>query len=189
MNIHGENKNATFIFWDFDGVIKDSVNVKTEAFVKLFESYGSDLAEKVKIHHEVNGGMSRFKKFPLYLKWAGEDVTEAQVNEFCEHFSKLVLQAVIDSPWVPGAEDYLRGNPNQQQFVLVSATPQEELIQIIEALDIKDCFMAIFGSPMSKTEAIRGILNTHNISPEKCLMIGDALADKEAAEDNNIPFY
>ena len=28
--------NARVIFWDFDGVIKDSVPVKTEAFRKIF---------------------------------------------------------------------------------------------------------------------------------------------------------
>ena len=68
------------IFWDFDGVIKDSVDVKTQEFVKLFESSGSHVAEQVRLHHEANGGISRFEKLPLYLHWAGEDPTEDRTN-------------------------------------------------------------------------------------------------------------
>lgn len=59
--------SAELIFWDFDGVIKDSVSVKTLAFEKLFLPYGKKIAQKVKNHHEANGGVSRFEKIPLYL--------------------------------------------------------------------------------------------------------------------------
>ena len=51
------------IIFDFDGVILDSVNIKTEAFYKLFEQYGSKIANQVVDYHIINGGMSRFKKF------------------------------------------------------------------------------------------------------------------------------
>ena len=169
-------------------MIKDSVSVKTAAFFELFKPYGLDIAKRVKKHHELNGGMSRYEKFPLYLKWTGEEVTETLLLEFCERFRQMVVQGVIDSPWVPGAEEYLRANSYQQKFILVSATPQEELMQILQTLDIQNCFEAIFGSPMSKTEAIKKIINLHNIPPEYCLMIGDARADMEAAENNNISF-
>lgn len=36
------------IFWDFDGVIAESVNVKTEAFYNLYLPYGIEIAEKVR---------------------------------------------------------------------------------------------------------------------------------------------
>lgn len=49
------------IFWDFDGVIAESVNVKTEAFYNLYLPYGIEIAEKVRRHHLDNGGMSRFE--------------------------------------------------------------------------------------------------------------------------------
>ena len=66
--------NARVVFWDFDGVIKDSVPVKTEAFRKLFLSYGADITDKVVKHHLANGGVSRFKKIPYYFKeYIGKD--------------------------------------------------------------------------------------------------------------------
>ncbi len=179
---------AKLIFWDFDGVIKDSVDVKTQAYMKLFEPYGPHMADQVKTHHEANGGMSRFEKFPLYLRWIGEEPTQDRVNEFCKKFSEMALQGVIDSPWVPGAEGYLRTNPRRQFFVLVSATPQEEIAEILQVLDLRKCFTLVFGAPMNKKEAIRMTLSRYNISLHDCLMIGDAWADMAAAQANQVPF-
>ena len=176
------------IFWDFDGVIKDSVGVKTDAFVHLFRPYGVEIAERVRAHHEANGGISRFEKFPLYLRWAGELVTPAKVDTFCQHFSSLVLQGVVNAPWVPGVEAILRGSPHRQEFVLVTATPQAEIEEILVALNLRACFSEVFGAPVSKKEAIRVSLATRKLDASQCLMIGDAKADLDAALVNNVLF-
>jgi len=179
---------SKLIFWDFDGVIKDSVEVKTHAYVKLFQPFGSVVAKRVREHHEAHGGMSRFDKFPLYLQWAGEEPSQSRVSEFCDQFSQVVLQGVIDAPWVAGVEDYLRSNRHKQTFVLVSATPQDELEQILHALDLTKCFAEVFGAPTYKKDAIRMTLAARGLDPRDCLMIGDARADLEAAEANQVPF-
>lgn len=176
------------IFWDFDGVIKESIEVKTQAFVKLFEPFGAEVAEQVREHHIANGGMSRFDKLPIYLRWSGEEPSQSRVSEYCERFEQLVLQGVIDAPWVPGAESYLRSNPYRQTFVLVSATPQDELEQILHALDLTRCFAEIFGAPTRKKDAICMALDARGFAPYDCLVIGDARADLEAAEANQVPF-
>ena len=54
------------IIFDFDGVIAESVQVKTDAFVELYKQYESNIVEKVLKHHEANGGMSRFEKIKFY---------------------------------------------------------------------------------------------------------------------------
>lgn len=181
-------RNPKLIFWDFDGVIKESVEVKTRAFVQLFQPFGVEVADRVRAHHEANGGMSRFDKLPLYLGWAGIEPTEGRVSSYCKQFSQLVLQGVIDAPWVLGAEDYLRSNPHRQIFVTVSATPQDELEQILQVLDLRKCFADVFGAPTSKKEAISMTLESYNIAPQHCLMIGDAKADWDAAQTNQVPF-
>jgi phosphoglycolate phosphatase-like HAD superfamily hydrolase len=179
---------ASTVFWDFDGVIKDSVEVKTRAFVKLFQPFGPMVVERVRKHHEAHGGMSRFDKLPLYLQWAGRGANPSRVSEFGNQFGELVLQGVIEAPWVPGVESYLRSNTHQQTFALISATPQDELEQILYALDLKGCFAAVFGAPNRKKDAIRTTLAARGLAPNDCLMIGDARADLEAAEANQVPF-
>lgn len=181
-------KNAALVFWDFDGVIKDSVDIKTQAYVKLFQPFGSMVAERVREHHEAHGGMSRFDKLPLYLQWAGEEPNESRVIEFCDQFSQLVLRGVIEAPWVPGAETFLRINPYQQTRILVSATPQDELEKILEALDLTVCFADVFGAPTQKQKAIGMTLTARGLNSHNCIMIGDARADIEAAEANQIAF-
>ena len=56
------------IFFDFDGVILDSVDCKTQAFEKMYSKYGNDIAKKVKKYHLNNGGVSRFEKFRFWHK-------------------------------------------------------------------------------------------------------------------------
>ena len=179
---------ARFLFWDFDGVIKESVDIKTQAFGRLFESAEPGIVRRIQSHHVAHGGMSRFEKIPLYLGWAGIHPTEEIVSDYCDRFGRLVHQSVVDSPWVPGAEEYLRSNPHRQIFALVSATPQAELESILAATDLSACFTAVFGAPTSKSAAIHTILSQRRLRPDECLMIGDSQADLDAAAANHVPF-
>lgn len=179
---------ANVMFWDFDGVIKDSVNVKTEAFANLFKPYGHEVSMRVRQHHENNGGMSRFDKIPIYLSWTGETVTRALTIEFCDQFSAQVMQAVIYSPWVAGVREYLLNNCEKQYFVLVTATPQEEIEQILSILHISHCFREVYGTPSKKAFAINKVLINLGCMRTKALMIGDSEIDMLAAQENSIPF-
>lgn len=176
------------VFWDFDGVLKDSVAVKTDAFVRLFQRFGGDIASRVRSHHEKNGGMSRLEKMPLYLEWAGENVTPQNIEAYCQRFSDIVLRRVIAAPWVAGVERILRKNPYAQEFILVTATPQDEITEILESLDLRSCFSEVFGAPTKKGEAICDCLSRRDALRSRCLMIGDARADMDAALENGIPF-
>ena len=98
------------IFWDFDGVIKESVSVKTEAFVELFTPYGDNVCNKVRSHHVENAGISRFEKIPLYLKWSGIEPTKTIIDDICSRFNRIVKNKVINSNWVPGVETFLHKN-------------------------------------------------------------------------------
>jgi phosphoglycolate phosphatase-like HAD superfamily hydrolase len=176
------------VFWDFDGVIKDSVAVKSVGFEQLFLPYGQEVASRVRQHHEANGGVSRFDKMPVYLSWAGLPATAGNVQKFCERFSQLVQQAVIDAAWVPGVREYLLARHGSQHFVLVTATPQKEIESILHTLDIAQCFRQVYGAPASKTTAIGVVLAHLKCRAEYALMIGDSDADFDAAHANQVSF-
>ncbi len=187
-NVRNLLGGARVVFWDFDGVIKDSLEVKAAGFERLFASYGKLVAARVRAHHEANGGMSRFEKMPMYLGWAGEHVTPALVRQFCDRFGGLVRQAVVDAPWVTGVHEYLAANHETQHFVLVTATPQDEIQDILRALGIAFWFRSVHGAPQPKAMSIRLVLEQCRDSPNEALMIGDADADFEAAGANGISF-
>jgi phosphoglycolate phosphatase-like HAD superfamily hydrolase len=179
---------ASLIFWDFDGVIKESVDVKTLAYENLFRPYGNKIASRVRHHHEVNGGISRFDKIPLYLEWAGESSIPEKIELFCELFSQNVVQAVIDSPWVPGVRRYLLNHCTDQHFILVSATPEDEIKQILQSLKLSHCFQEIFGAPNMKGHVIETALERLSCLPHDALMVGDSESDLSAAQANAVPF-
>lgn len=181
-------RSYTAIMWDFDGVIKDSVDIKTQAYESLFKPYGSDVAKLVKEHHEANGGMSRFDKIPVYLDFAGLNPPESVVVEFCERFSKSVMEGVIDSPWVPGVREYLLNSNAQQLFFLITATPQAEIEVIMNRLGISSCFKRVLGAPIRKEIAISDTIELYGLNPCEVLMIGDSSSDLEAAQRNLVPF-
>lgn len=181
-------KKAKIIFWDFDGVIKESINIKSLAFENLFQSFGEEVVARVAAHHVQNGGMSRFEKMPVYLEWAGEVATENKVAQYCQKFSDMVMQDVVNSSWVPGVREYILDNYRNHKYILVTATPHDEIIEITKLIKIFHCFSSIHGSPRSKSSAIKKELIEHCCSPSEALMIGDAKVDYDAALSNQVKF-
>jgi phosphoglycolate phosphatase-like HAD superfamily hydrolase len=176
------------IFFDFDGVIKDSVKVKSESFEKLFLPFGKKVANRIRTHHEGNNGMSRFDKLPIYIEWAGLNPSQGLIDEYADKFSSLAIQKVIDSKWVDGILSYLENNQKRQQFFLVTATPQKEINYILTTLGIRQYFKEVIGSPTKKSEGIKFLINKHCINRRKSVMVGDSIHDYEASSDNLIDF-
>ena len=190
MNLLACLSKAKIVFWDFDGVIKESVSVKTKAFERMFQKFGSTVVKNVKTHHEANGGISRYEKMPHYFEqFAGVKLSEGDIHRKCDEFGEMVMEAVIESPWVPGVESYLRQNPNNQQFVLVTGTPQQEIEYILDRLELLPLFTSVFGAPATKKTSVRSVLNDSMVNPSRTLFLGDALADAEAAQANSVPFF
>lgn len=181
-------RSAPVVFWDFDGVIKDSVMAKGDAFEALFAPYGNAVAARVRRHHESHGGISRFQKIPIYLEWAGEVATPGRSSEFCERFGSAVREAVVKSPWVPGVREYLTKYHAEQKFVLVTATPQDEIVDIVKELGINDFFSRIAGAPLAKAQAIAETLMFLGVPATSALLVGDSDADLDAARQTRIGF-
>jgi phosphoglycolate phosphatase-like HAD superfamily hydrolase len=176
------------IFWDFDGVIKESVAVKTNAYVELFRHFGPVLAQRVCSHHEENGGMSRFEKIPLYLAWAGCAPSAENEARYCDAFGRAVRKAVIDSPWVGGVREYLERNHERQRFVIITATPQEEMQQILADLCILHWFREVHGAPTPKADAVASVLARWHCAPADALLVGDSKSDYAAASTCGVDF-
>jgi len=181
-------KEIEAIFWDFDGVIKDSVEIKSDAFEDLFSPFGLNFSKKVRKHHENNTGLPRYDKLPLYIEWSGQKVSVELIDEYLNKFSNLVKKKVIYSEWVPGVLSFLESNWQKKTFFLVTATPQSEIEQIISELNIQYYFKEVVGSPIMKNDSIKSLLNKYSICQKNALLIGDSASDHNAAKFNNISF-
>lgn len=172
------------IFFDFDGVIKDSTRVKSDAFYALYEPFGKEIAQKVVEHHQLHGGVSRFEKFKLYhQEHLGISLNEVEIQVWANKFSELVLQEVISSKYIDGAPGIF--NVLKQHDVncfIITGTPQNEIEYILNELGISDYFQAIGGSPIKKKEWCDSFLKDFKLSAKETIFIGDATTDYEAAQ-------
>ncbi len=177
------------IFFDFDGVICESVSIKTDAFYEMYLPYGADIAKLIKLHHLANGGMSRFDKFVHYHKhFLNTHLSSEDVNKLANCFSEIVLEKVIKAPLVDGIKTFLQKQSSEFRCHIVSATPDEEIKRIIKLKGLQPFFKSVHGSPTSKTKWVKMIITEAGLKLSECVFIGDANADYEAAKGNNIQF-
>tara|TARA_B100001063_G_scaffold247140_1_gene290534 strand:- start:1624 stop:2259 length:636 start_codon:yes stop_codon:yes gene_type:complete len=177
------------IFFDFDGVILDSVNCKTIAFGKIYEPYGSEIVNKVIDYHLLNGGVSRFEKFNYWhKKHLNVKLDKELMNDLCSKFSKLVVDEVISSPQIPGSFKFISKNYKNYNFWIITGTPTDEIKFITNKLKISKYFKGIYGSPKKKFYWTEYIIKKHRLNREETLFIGDAIADYEAAKMSKIKF-
>lgn len=177
------------IFFDFDGVIVESTEIKTKAFARLFAPEGREIAGKVIEYHLRNAGVSRYEKFKfIYKEILRRPLSEEELQALCYTFGRFVKDDVVSAPYVKGALEFIKKHARERKLFIVSATPQEEIVEITEKKGIKQFFTAICGSPKKKSDAVRDILNGEKIEAPKALYVGDALSDFLAAQDNGVRF-
>lgn len=177
------------IIFDFDGVLVESVDVKTKAFAQLYGAHGPEIVDRVVRHHLQNGGMSRFDKFRHYhqnfLRIPYDDDIGRELGQ---QFGELVEEKVVNSDFVPGAVKFLDEFSNRLNLFVASGTPHDELARIISKRKMSSYFQGIYGSPSTKTTIVNTVIKKYNYERNRVLMVGDALADYEAAKHSNIDF-
>lgn len=177
------------IIFDFDGVVCDSVNVKTKAFVELYNDYSSDIQDKVKLYHLENGGISRFEKIRYFqTEILNKPANDEDIDLLARQFAGLVKEKVIGSEYIPGVIEFLEKNLCSARQFICTGTPEFEITEIVERRRIGHLFSGVFGSPKTKVTIINEILNSTGVQKHRCVFLGDAMTDYNAALKCNVPF-
>lgn len=177
------------VVFDFDGVVLESADVKTEAFLDLYAKHGSEVVAKVREHHLANLGISRFKKFA----WIAENVlghtlTSADSEALGMLFSELVLAKVLAAPFVGGAERALASLCDQLPLFVASGTPQGELSLIVDRRGLAPRFREVHGSPAEKLAILDDLCQRYSFAKHEVLFVGDGMSDYEAARASGVEF-
>lgn len=177
------------IFFDFDGVLAESTQVKDKAFYDLYAEKGDDFQKRVYEYHCAHHGVSRFDKIQyVEKKFLGQNLTRDRIDQKAARFSDLVKEGVVRSDAVAGCMEFLEKYYKRFLLFVVSATPQEELEDILEARGMDQYFKSVHGSPVQKAEHIARLIDHHNLDPIKTVMVGDAMSDYEAARQTGVSF-
>lgn len=171
------------IFLDFDGVVVESADIKTQAFYELYLPYGKLVAEKARDYHIANQGVSRFKKFQwLHKNLLQKDCGQEEQSFLSEQFSKIVLEKILSAPFIEGVLNFLRETKLKKLPVfLLSATPDNELKDICKKRNLTCYFSGIYGTPFEKDDIGKKILSDYQISAKESVFVGDSISDKKAA--------
>lgn len=182
------NSYKAYIF-DFDGVIKESVHVKSKAFVELYRSEGKEFQNRVEEYHLANGGISRYVKFKVWNEWLGRSTSADTINDLAQKFAALVVDNVVTSPFVTGALDAILSAKENALSFIATGTPDHEISEILNRLNLSSSFHEVHGSAKTKSDIIRDILERYNLSSSEVLFIGDAQTDYQAAIVNDLDFF
>lgn len=173
--------------FDFDGVVLESVEIKTVAFRRLFADHPQ--GERMVGYHLANGGVSRFEKFRwFYEEVRGEQLTDSRSRELGERFSELVLDEVRRCAFVPGASVLLARLAATIPLFVASGTPEDELRGIVEHRGLGEWFAGVYGSPPTKAQILRQIMDEHALAAAELVFVGDAMTDLRGAAGAGVPF-
>lgn len=174
---------------DFDGVILQSAALKTQAFAEVYSGAEPARLAAIVDYVERNGGVTRTDKFAhIERAFFGRAGGEDDVARLAAKFRALVFDAVVASPFVPGAERLLELAHTAMDLHLVSGTPHDELVQIVARRGLDRWFRSVRGAPPHKRIVFERILLERGYAPREVLAVGDALTECEAASELGIPF-
>lgn len=186
-----EFRNKRNILWDFDGVILDSMNIRSEGFRKVLRSYPESQVEDLVSYHRKNGGLSRYVKFRYFFKKIrGGEVEEEKVQELAREYSAIMRNSLTSAErLIPEVLNFIKAHSKDFRMHVVSGSDGEELRFLCKELNIDDYFLSIQGSPTPKIELVKGVLEENHYDKEQTCLIGDSVNDLEAAQKNDIEFF
>lgn len=178
------------LVFDCDGVILDSVPVKTRAFRRLAEPYGAEAADRFEMYHSRHGGVSRYKKFEWFFEEVlGRPIEQEESREWGNKFERYALEEVRKCPMIPGAMDVLEKWTGALSMYVCSGAPNAEVNLVLAERGLNRFFKRILGTPPAKAELLAEIARSEIFDPSDIVMVGDATTDQDAAEKVGTQFY
>jgi HAD superfamily hydrolase (TIGR01549 family) len=173
---------------DFDGVIVESTSIKRDAIRMLFSDHAAALPDVLEFDRW-NHGVPRTEKITrIYREILRLPLTNDALAGLCTRFAELVVDAVVACPLIRGAEEFLRTVSQKMPIYVVSATPETELVYIVERRGLSRNFSGIYGSPKVKTHVLGELQRAHGLHSQQVLFIGDSFSDYNSARESQVSF-
>jgi phosphoglycolate phosphatase-like HAD superfamily hydrolase len=178
-----------FVALDFDGVIMDSMGLKLDSYCHAFEGCGFSRGD-IRRLQLASAGLSRFKTLPLmYEALAGSPMPEELYRLCLERFTAHDEASRARMILKPGTREFLEAaRSGELPLAIVTGTPQEAIDRTVDHFDLRGYFRAVRGTPGTKVHHLESLLRESGLAPGRCLYVGDAALDQQAAQAVGIPF-
>ncbi|WP_332685540.1 HAD family hydrolase [Bosea sp. (in: a-proteobacteria)] len=177
------------IVLDFDGVIVDSVAIKSQAFQDAYSDATPEQLAAIDRYHHAHGGVSRREKFRHFeTAIFGREADPAVIEALSELYRSIVYDKVVACRLIPGALDFLAEAAARMPLHLVSGTPQGELEAIVASRGLRHFFQRVIGAPTLKLAAFAALAREDGHDPHRVVAIGDSTTEFDAARELEMPF-
>lgn len=176
-------------FFDCDGVLLDSNQLKSESFYEVALPYGEENAQALVEYNKRLGGVTRFEKFKYFFETILEKKTfEKELENALNNFSALVCEKLINCSETSGIRNFLDSLPVNSKKYVVSGGAQTELRVVFKQRGLDTYFNGIYGSPDSKELLMSNRVKSPDMK-YPAVFIGDSRYDYEVASQFNLDFF
>lgn len=178
---------ADLFVFDFDGTLVDSNAIKRRAFESCFSEFPG-AREEILAYCWGNNHVIRSDKFRhVFERILRLPYTPEVEERFHRQFERETTQAIIQSPEIPGASEFLEQVRRKAKTAVLSSTPHPILLKILQGRDWTRYFDLPRGAPVDKSEWLRR-QQENGIAADRILFFGDNVEDAQAAESAGCPF-
>lgn len=181
-------RRARALVFDFDGTLVDSNPIKFLAFARCFADAGERreeiLAHCLSHHHTPRGEKFRH----VYERILAQPYTEAVSRRLHEQFEAATTEAIIRAPEMPGVTAFLRALARGCVRALLSSTPHEVLLRILDGRGWRPLFDVVQGAPVDKTGWLRAFQAERGLAGVEVVFFGDTDEDEAAAREAGCAF-
>lgn len=176
------------IVLDFDGVVVESNSIKDEAFSRIFGRYPKHY-ETMMLFHRGHNHLSRQEKFKfLARELMGKTDYDNDVDSLTRKFERLTRQRIISCAYVKGAREFIDYFHSRLPLYVSSATPVTELRIILKARGLINKLKGVYGMPITKSQALKAIIDQERVLASQIIFIGDTLEDYAVAKEAGVYF-
>ena len=180
----GEICEIDLVVFDCDGVLLETMAAKIEAFRRWVpETYAQHReAFMERVMHGFGNSRQRHITF-FYEEIVGIRPAPEFLNAEVARFGDICEPMCAAANWRVGSKEFVMRciEAGVPRYVL-SGTPQAHLEEMLRANGGFSLFDVIVGSPPAKPESLERMLVETGTPPSRCVFIGDADADRQAAE-------
>ncbi len=177
------------VIFDCDGVILDANQLKIAAMERAVLKHGFSVSEatECKCYFSDNFGKSRFyhvRHFVDNILAVTQSSADQVYQSIIDEFAVQCRESYADAPITPGFEVMFAKLSGKK--AVASGSEQQELRALFANRGMSEHYEDILGSPTAKNDNVTTLLA--EIPHKRAVMVGDAVADFEAAQANDIDF-
>ncbi len=174
-------RRAQALVFDFDGTLVDSNPIKWHAFEACFTEFSehrSEILAYCRGNHHIPRGEKFRHVYEQVLKLPYVSVVEAVLHG---RFAAVTTRQIIEAPEILGAMRFLHVTAHSHETALLSSTPHDTLLQIVEERGWWGYFQTKRGAPVDKATWFQAFREERKLHKEEVIFFGDTPEDKVAA--------